>query len=1255
MTSGTEHVRLVVVSTVLLVAIATLGCQGLFDDPEELMDEDLGVEEQWCDQRDDCPDSQVCSEGACVDISCEGVDCPADQTCYRGTCVETCDRTADCGEDQRCQAGRCLHRDCREVACDVAEECYYGACRPTCEDDGDCAEADELEIDEPICDRGVCAAPLCEGTDLLPDGTPCPDGEVATLSVDEVEPTAATVHGALLELPEPAATDHGFCWSADDEPDHETGECASLGEPDQAGGFDHRAEGLQPGQTYRVRAYVGVERTDGEEIRFADDADPLEFTTGVPPVEDVEADQGESEQFVEVRWDHPDGWDDIEEAEGFRIIRDGDQVGSADATAEAWNDDDAEQGGVPRAPELTVTAGEHHDRVAVSWTEPEVPAGSAHSYQVVAVVETDTDEIVSAPSTPATGWRSGQPVQDYDLEIDDEIVVEGTDETDYDYTTDQGADVPTINPGTLDASKGASTQYVELSVEGADLEIHEHDYRVRATNEVGAGEWSTERGGWVGAGDLEFDWEYDDDGFEHLATTAGPGYLDASAPPDGADRTYRATVSAGGEVDAVQTGIDTGYRTALPIVATTGVTEVGIDSATFHAELIEEGRPEAGQIGVCVGTESDPDHDSAGDCGAFDDDQELTVESDDAGIDLEPGTEYWVRAWAESDEGIGWGENLRFVTELAAPELEILGEFVDRVELSWEEVDGAQDYEIYRDGEYVTTTDETEYDDEKADGKEPPAPAGVAATEGEYPDRVVVTWDEIEDLDEPDAHNYTVVATNEVTESSHSEIRVGSRRGWEVVGYQIRISGEDRSGEWYDAGTDPEYVDEEAEDASFAPEGVKTTAFPGYVLLELNPVDSAPGETSDYEVRGVFMISSNDSPGTGPASDVTDGYTDADEENLQVQWERAEIDQDDAFDEIPGDSSVYEDDEIERNQSRWYRAVLSVPDGAETTTDSELGVRTRRVYATDVFSGNDYPVFSLWDDGTDDWVRSPHEDTILDLAADPEGRLYTGSRDDRVCSLDAGGELQWCTDSLGASVYSLVVGGEDAVYAGLSDGDVVRIAKGGDQIVEYSDHDDEIRDLAFDADGYVYTASRDNSSCRLDENLDEEWCYDNHDENIESVTAGADDGVFFGTWSGDLCKLEEQDESASLVWCKDVHSVAPGTSGDNETINRLVTDPDGYLYTASSDFSACKWDDEADEQWCFEHDDSSVNGVAVDPEGYVYTASSDEDVCRLNEFGEMLWCERGDFDSFPYFKEAVAVYPGSYTAFPDAWGEENDE
>lgn len=275
------------------------------------------------------------------------------------------------------------------------------------------------------------------------------------------------------------------------------------------------------------------------------------------------------------------------------------------------------------------------------------------------------------------------------------------------------------------------------------------------------------------------------------------------------------------------------------------------------------------------------------------------------------------------------------------------GEYTDRVEIRWQGVVGAEEYELFRsepgedheEAERIGRIDAEEraeyiFDDDNAEpGDQPEAPE-IEEVDNR-PNYVRLEFGE-PSVPDGSVYRYTVVATNENGRSGHSEEAMGRRAAKSIDGYEVRAD----DGDWEQV-SDPEdraHEDGEHAGAPAIEEIGAVSASQGehadYVELTLdeNELVISDGQTVEYQVRAT-----TESAAGKPSEEVAGRRKAGDP---MFRWEASDEGPDGVFEALNelSDRSNYEDAEAPVDgEPRWYRMVVAVEGAEQMTSDVVKG------------------------------------------------------------------------------------------------------------------------------------------------------------------------------------------------------------------------------------------------------------------------------------------------------------------------------
>lgn len=732
----------------------------------------------------------------------------------------------------------------------------------------------------------------------------------------------------------------------------------------------------------------------------APERDATQDDTGEEP-EQIEA----PEQFTVSAGDHSDyvevSWGEVDQATGYRIVRDGSTIAEVPAAQTSYQDNEAAEPAPVGNPEnVMATQGAFVDRVELTWAPPELTTGTTHYYAVEAFDAEDT-----ARSDEMQGYRGAYPIEGYEVRIDGNewsSVGENLQYTDHDI---QGTQLANI--GTAEATQGLE-HTVALSL--PDLEVTQPEpssYEIRAYDERGSGPGSTAVEGYTSEQEPDFQWQWaeedEDQAYQDISDADAQDDVDESAPVDGSSRYYRCKITLGETAEF--SGAASGHRQPL--------------------------QPPS-QVTATEGTDD------------------------------------------------------------------------DHVAISWEEVEEADQYRIYRNGTPVNIVNapETSYDDSDVSAGKVGAPSEVSATTDDH-EEVHITWEPPTD-NEYEKHEYEVASIHlgEDYESALSEHDVGYAGAPQMTGdYEISIDEQN----WIATDADDEHVDEDAPAPELDPGVAQASSgtFPDKVVLQLNGAESVETPVG-YRVRAL----TDGDPGS--ASETVYGARDGG--TLTYQWERSAGEEDTDYSAIEGaTSATYEDTEAPGFEGpRYYRCQVGTEVLSPEPSEADEG------FVGDASLGT-WNFFSYG--STNDYAAPPVGSTLV-VRTDEQGNVFVGTNTE----LGVFDGEEW---SIYEQTNSPVTGASDIVA---DDTDDFWIRSGG-RLLHFEDsswtiyEDDEeglpgkfIRHIARDGEEFPAVVTRDEGLFRHD---GQEWNkvpipaeFDfSFSDPIPSFIADDDGGFWFATSS----------------------------------------------------------------------------------------------------------------------------------------------
>ena len=604
--------------------------------------------------------------------------------------------------------------------CFPDERCALGSCRPAPQEIvlNECGGEEELEnAVGDVCGPCNLDRYACDSTSLVCDGeTPCPELDILTTNATSITATTALLNGRIDAFPLEPIDELGFCWSTSQEIGADDTCQALPSVPSQADSFSLPITELEPGTTYYAAAYTVIE---GD----FDVANVVSFqTNAITPSLNATAE----EEGILLSWPLVQG------AVGYELFANGELLAALEDDEVEYFDDTAPAGTLSAPGQVTASDG-RSDGVRITWTAPVASPGAQVEYTLVAVfADADGD-----PSPAVSAGRLGPQVMGYEVQIGSGDPISLPLQTQY---LDENAPLVQILPGPISVSKGEFENQVLLnSPTPASVAADQQSYRVRATYGSDATEYSSAVEGRRIRGNFTYQWERSSgDADENYSPITGAtqrlfNYLDA--PADGSIRYYRLQISAPG-AEAATSDADFGFVATLGVLSGLSESTITANSVTLSATVDSLGQPAANLHGFCVSTSPEPVYPGVGsDICATLGVPGLGPFSEDLS-DLSPNTTYYARGFLRSSIGTTYTGEVTFDTLPLLPpapsNFSATSDQTGAIDLSWNAVPEAVQYEIYRGGELLIVLDgsgTTSYSDTTAVG--PTLTVGTAtATDG---------------------------------------------------------------------------------------------------------------------------------------------------------------------------------------------------------------------------------------------------------------------------------------------------------------------------------------------------------------------------------------------------------------------------------------------------------------------------------------------------------------------------------------------
>lgn len=236
------------------------------------------------------------------------------------------------------------------------------------------------------------------------------------------------------------------------------------------------------------------------------------------------------------------------------------------------------------------------------------------------------------------------------------------------------------------------------------------------------------------------------------------------------------------EVGAVEWNVEYSAGAVAPTVATQAATDIEATTATGNGNITNTGGENCDIRGIVwdLATHGDPGNTAPGASDYAND----VSESNGFGTGaftrsltgLPTGDTIYARAYAHNSAGYAYGDEVNFLTKPAAPTSVSAtdGDHTDKVTITWTKSTGANDYQVYRDGNALGWLGDVATGDDTGADAPTITPCTASASDGDYVAYVTLSLAG-ESANNGTMHTYKVRAKNTTGESADSSTDNGYR------------------------------------------------------------------------------------------------------------------------------------------------------------------------------------------------------------------------------------------------------------------------------------------------------------------------------------------------------------------------------------------------------------------------------------------------------------------------------------------------
>ena len=272
------------------------------------------------------------------------------------------------------------------------------------------------------------------------------------------------------------------------------------------------------------------------------------------------------------------------------------------------------------------------------------------------------------------------------------------------------------------------------------------------------------------------------------------------------------------------------------------------------------------------------------------------------------------------------------------------------------------------------------------------------------------------------------------------------------------------------------------------------------------------------------------------------------------------------------------------------------------------------------------------------WTYVAGSSVTSSPATGSDGRVYVGSRDNRIYGITPAGSLAWSYATGHYVTSSPALGAGDKVFVGSNDDNLYCVNSDGSFSWTYLTGDNVGSSPAIGSDGTIYMGSSDNRCYAFNSDGSLSWTYMTGDPVASSPALGYGERVYVGSQDNNLYAFTS---TGSFLW---TYATGPGQFSGVWS-SPTLEDPGERVYVGALDNRIYALTSAGSLEWSYVTGGDVSSSPAVGSDGRIYVASEDSGTYALNSSGSLTWSYVTAWtSSSPLVDSSGRIYVGSSNA-----------